>query len=172
MKSLNPTTYISSSLPTLRPTESISFSVTTTCYVEKIVGQGDFTVPCDEIDEGYFESSARPLLGERVLISTNETSDEFARDMNLTFYIENTGNEVLEINTFTATLKGVSYVLLGVNNDLIVEPNETLMQSAIFFADLSNYGTESLVLKTVIIITSGETKDTLAFPADYILMSM
>jgi hypothetical protein len=157
-----------SSKPSEQPSISQSIIVTTTCYVERIDGQGEFVIPCEDIDETYFQSSATLVFDGRHLASSNFTSDFYVRDMKMILDIENRSNDILQLNSFIATLKGISNVLIGNNDDLILEPNTSVSLEEIFLANLSSYSTTSLLLKTVAIVTGRETD---VFLSDFIIMT-
>ena len=161
--------------PTANPTaDQSSIIVATTCFVEKVPGQGEFEIPCEDIDNTYFETNATSFVeGRRLVSSSNITSDFYLRDIKLIFDIENTSGDVHEINSFIATLKGISSVLIGSNDNVTVEPKSSAAFEEFFLADLSDHSTTSLILKTVVIVTrSKESKThTFAFPADFTIMT-
>ena len=127
--------------------------------------KGQFKLPCNEVEEDYLATSAEPSPPR----DRNLPSDFHLREMKFVFDIKNISNKSFHIRTLITTFYGISEVLIGANDGLIVGP-----KGSYAFEEIHNAGLDqkkSLELKTIVIISEVEGNETSALLFDFRVIS-
>ncbi len=88
-----------------------SFEVVTLCYVESVKGNGDFTVPCDDIDLEYFLNSLRVMMNRDVITGTSTNNVDYERNVKYEFVVKSSTGEEVTVDDIKVTIDGETFVI-------------------------------------------------------------